>query len=198
MPAASHGFTLMEMIVVMFIIGIIATFAVTSLSRDPADLVEEEARRLHALLQLASEEAVMQSEELAIEFHTDGYRFMRLESNGEQWTWVPLSRDRIFRPRCLHDLVHMEVALEGEGVELVSMGCATEMDHDSDVKDKDKSAESAEEDQAYPRIFVLSSGELTPFEITLPVNDEGAAFRLVGYMHGEMRFLRPGEALDDA
>lgn len=185
------------MIVVVFIIGIITTIAVTSLNRDPVDLVEEEARRLHALMQLASEEATLQSREFAIQFHKDGYQFMRLETNGEQWNWTPVSGDRILRPRCLHDLVQMEVSLEGEETELVTMGCAGGKVEQSD-EDESSIFDAPEEEELHPRIFLLSSGEMTPFEITLPVNDEGESYRLVGHLHGEVVYLRPGEDPDDA
>ena len=51
------GFTLVEMMVVLLIIGIIVTFAGFSLRGDPwAERMKEEMQRLAALLSLASEE----------------------------------------------------------------------------------------------------------------------------------------------
>ncbi len=175
----------------MVLIGIIASFAMVSIGRDSKDLVLEEANRLQALIQLASDEAVLQSRELALQFHKDGYRFMRLDTDGENWQWATLDGDSVFKPRCLDDLVKIEVTLEGESATLESMDC-----HDGvpgSAKQATEEHDRRREEPVYPRVFLLSSGEMTPFEIALPVNDKGDKFRLVGQIQGFLKLYYPGE-----
>lgn len=190
----------MELLVVIVLIAIITSFALVSIGRDTRDLVQEEAARLQALMQLASDEAVMNSRELAVQFHKDGYRFLRLDVSGEHWRWTPLDGDAVFRPRCLEDPVHMQVALEGQGVELESMNCGGDAPaaggQTQDQATADDKQDGQEDDTHYPRVFFLSSGEITPFEISLPINDQGDQFRLVGQMQGELRLFFPGEKDD--
>jgi len=198
-PVGQQGFTLIELLVVIVLIGIIASFAMVSISRNPKDLVLEEAQRLQALLQLASDEAVLQSRELALQFHKDGYRFLRLDTDGENWQWTALDEDQVFRPRCLDDLVKMEVTLEGEGAELESMRCRDGTPGATESDETDNSG--FQEAPVYPRVFLLSSGEMTPFEIALKLADTQAQddvpFYLIGQIHGALKLYYPGEDLDD-
>jgi general secretion pathway protein H len=63
---SSKGFTLLEIMVVIVIVGIVLSFMTLSTGSDRrAEQLEREAQRIVTLLQLASEQAVMRSEQLA-------------------------------------------------------------------------------------------------------------------------------------
>ena len=80
----SAGFTLLELMVVLVLIGIIFTFAMLSLGGDDiGELMELETHRMMTLLDLASDEAVLRGEELAVLFSENGYEFLVL--NEERW-----------------------------------------------------------------------------------------------------------------
>ena len=77
LPRLSRGFTLIELMVVIVILGIIASFAVLSVgNRDASAALEEEVQRLAALLQLASEEAVITGRQLGLRITPGGYLFV--------------------------------------------------------------------------------------------------------------------------
>jgi general secretion pathway protein H len=73
---AVRGFTLLELLVVVVILGIAA--GVVSLSVAPREdrLVEREAQRLGALFRLAQDEARVRGRPVAWEATTQGYRFL--------------------------------------------------------------------------------------------------------------------------
>jgi len=87
------GFTLIEMLVVLLIIGIIMSMVTLSIrSDDRAEKMEEEMQRIQALLKMAREEAVMQDEDIALRVSDNSYAFEVLGEKG----WQPISDDKIF------------------------------------------------------------------------------------------------------
>ncbi|MDX9739846.1 MAG: type II secretion system minor pseudopilin GspH [Gammaproteobacteria bacterium] len=139
-PEKRHegGFTLLEVLIVVLIVGIVSGLAVIAVRDDPGERVATEAQRLSALLTLASQESVLQSRELAVEFGRDGYRFLVLEEDG--WTEHD---DPVFRARTLPDNITLQPVIEGDDV-----------------------ARRAARGRREPRIYLLSGGEMTPFAIT--------------------------------
>lgn len=143
----SRGFTLLEIMVVLVIISIILTFA--TLSGDTgARQLENEARRLAALLNIASEETIMNSREYRVVFGANGYSFYQFAGAG-RWDLI---EDDLLRPREFPEGYSLILTLEGEKIEPGKS--------DAD----DLAAEAA--------VYFLSSGEVTSFEVEL-VNGHG-------------------------
>ncbi|MFT5642693.1 MAG: general secretion pathway protein H [Janthinobacterium sp.] len=94
-----RGFTLIELLVVMAIIGV--TLGLVSLNAIPSQqqTLEKEAQRIALLLQLARDEAIVRSRQVAFEADPERYRFLVL--NEKQWQLVTrddLLRERAFKP----------------------------------------------------------------------------------------------------
>ena len=163
---SSRGFTLLEVLVVMVIIGVVISFAALSLKGDDNSL-DEEARRLQALLVLTGQEAVLQSREMAVEFTSDGYDFLAFD--GEQWQ--PLADDEVLRTRRLPE--NLVIDYQAEGDQLT-------------VGTKD-------DETAPPRIYFLSSGEATPFRLTLHRRGESDDYILSGDARGKTKLSGAGD-----
>jgi general secretion pathway protein H len=155
-----QGFTLLELLMVLFIAGIILSYAVLSGGYpSPRDRLEREARRLAALMELALEESILQSRELGVLFSPRGYRFMAL--NGDQWE--ALAQDRLLRARELPEGMAFELRIDDLSVEL-------EPSKESEV----------------PQVYLFSSGEITPFNATLRVAGADALITLSGQPDGKL------------
>jgi len=90
---AVRGFTLLELLVVMVIVGItlgIVTFNATPNSRQA---LQSDAQRIALLLQLARDEAIVRNRPIAFEADTERYRFLLREGN----TWLALAQDDLLR-----------------------------------------------------------------------------------------------------
>jgi general secretion pathway protein H len=92
---AVRGFTLVELMVVMVIIGI--TLGMVSLNAipGPRQNLQNEAQRLALLLQLARDEAIVRNRLVAFEADSERYRFLvRNETR-----WDPVTQDDLLRER---------------------------------------------------------------------------------------------------
>lgn len=160
-PAARHaGFTLIELLVVLVLIGIIVSFAVLSAGTSGEREAELEARRLAALIDLAGEEAVLKSREMAVLFSPDGYQFLAL---GDDNAWAALD-DRVLRQRTLPAGFSLKLSVDGLPVDIA------------------KPQETPE-----PQVFLLSDGERSAFEVDLGVADGGVRYRVTGPMLGDLQ-----------
>lgn len=103
-PCAWGGFTLVELLVVMCIVGVIAAMA--AISASPADRARtlDEARRLAMLLELARAEARAVGRSIAWLPQPAGYTFRRMSDDG---TWVAFPEDSPFRRRTLPEAVRL-------------------------------------------------------------------------------------------
>jgi general secretion pathway protein H len=81
------GFTLIEILVVVFIIATMSGVMVVQLTRDDTDKLHDEGDRLAAVLQAAQDEAVLQSNVFVFEAREKKYRFLRIEKD----KFVPLT-----------------------------------------------------------------------------------------------------------
>ena len=177
----SQGFTLIELLVVLVLIGIITSFAVMSIGNQAADQLKHEARRLRAVVRLAADESVLNGREIGMVFTHDGYHFSKLKPAGDRYIWVkiPKEEDRTLRPYKLPDNVELDIVVNGgtEPVDLKTASNDSESSSEADDSgnanpglsqegnDNKKKAEKVEED--HPQVVLLSSGEVTPFQLVL-------------------------------
>ncbi|MES2152657.1 MAG: type II secretion system minor pseudopilin GspH [Pseudomonadota bacterium] len=93
-----RGFTLIELMVVMVIIGI--TLGLVSLNAlpSPQQNLQNEAQRIALLLQLARDEAIVRNRLVAFEADSERYRFLvRNETRWDPVTEEDLLRERAFK-----------------------------------------------------------------------------------------------------
>lgn len=166
------GFTLLEVIVVVFIIGLMATFA--SLSVGGGDrYLQQEAQRLIGLVQLAGEEAIINGQEYGLEFNKTGYQFGLI---GNENKITPLEEDDgVFRARTMPNGIF--IALEINGEEIFLQEASGEEDDDSEQKSI---------------IYLLSSGEMTPFMAEFRT-EEREGYRVQGDFIGNITYLGRAE-----
>jgi len=106
----SSGFTLVELLVVMVIIGITLGLATLNAIPSPRQDLQQEAKRLALLLQLARDEAIVRNRLVAFEANGERYRFVVRGDSG----WEPVTRDDLLRERVFKN-APLRLVLEPNG-----------------------------------------------------------------------------------
>ncbi|MGB5740523.1 MAG: type II secretion system minor pseudopilin GspH [Woeseia sp.] len=155
---AQRAFTLIEVMVVVVIVGIISAVVLlsTGLLEDDRDM-QEETRRMATLLELAADEAVLQSRDFGLEMTQTAYRFVEYDPYQERW--FAITDDDILRPRNLATDLRFELFVEDRRV-LLNTELA-QLTADDDDEQNDRQAKYA------PQALILSGGELSPFRLLL-------------------------------
>lgn len=91
----SRGFTLLELLVVMVIVGITLGVVSFNAMQSEQQILQNDAQRIALLLQLARDEAIVRNRPIAFEAEADRYRFLLREGN----TWQILTQDDLLRER---------------------------------------------------------------------------------------------------
>jgi general secretion pathway protein H len=157
-PTNSAGFTLLEILVVVIIIGVVASVFLLSVDTGDQDPVRDQARRFAALTRLAGQEAMLGSRDMAVELFADGYRFVV----NEEQEWRPVE-DAVLSPQQFPEGISWEVHIDGVG----------------------NGSVTADE---VPRIYLFSTGEMTPFEVTLGIDGQDDSYRVTGGLDGKLDF----------
>jgi general secretion pathway protein H len=148
----SGGFTLIEILVVVVIIGIVTVGAMLSLSfTGPDRELHTEGDRLADLMNYAQEQGELQTRELGLYCTDHSYQFLAFDARRN--LWVPVADDDALRPRNLPDALKLQLDVEGREVVLASPA--------------DEQKKKIAPQDLLPHVMIFSNGDLTSFRVTL-------------------------------
>jgi general secretion pathway protein H len=175
-PARLAGFTLLEILVVVLIIGIVSAGILLSLNFAGKDTaLETESQRLLSLVKYARDQAELQTRNYGILFSQNGYEFVVYDVR--QGTWRPVYEDDALRARTLPSGLDFKLVVDARDIVLHDrMPSAPASDSDSD------SSASA----FAPQVMIFSSGDLSSFSVTLERASAGRSITLDENQDGDV------------
>ena len=166
------GFTLIELMVVMVIIGLLAATTYLSLGGSGRDSqLEQERDRLGALIEYVRERAALQTVEYGLRCEQGAYRFLMYDNRQGLWIEDPL--DDSLRARKLPAGVEIALVVENRAIVLPrspaprppqtrsTPGSLIPAQRDATATSQGTAAELK------PQVMLYSSGDLTSFKLTL-------------------------------
>ncbi|HYJ41328.1 MAG TPA: type II secretion system minor pseudopilin GspH [Steroidobacteraceae bacterium] len=173
--AQSRGFTLLELMVVVFIIGLITAAAVITFGGDRRDTeLDKEAERIDALLGYVREQAELQTRDYGIRINDHTYSFVVFDVMQNEWRTN--DEDDALREREFPEGLVPSVVLEGRPIVL------------NVQKDDKKGLEDFK-----PQIMVFANGDLSSFEITLQREGGGEKARIYTDDQADILMMLPGD-----
>ena len=206
------GFTLLEILVVVLIIGIVTAGVLFSISFAGKDTeLETESRRLLSLMDYAREQAELQTRDYGIFFGQHGYEFVVYDVRTGAWRNV--FEDDALRQRDLPSGLEFKLVVDARPIVLsdtmkappptktadsqpgsmphipvphAGSGSNTDAGSDSDSKpDSDSDTDSGASGFA-PQVMIFSSGDLSSFSITLERASAGRSITLDENQDGDI------------
>lgn len=154
------GFTLLEIMLVLLLMGMISVGVVMTLPSS-ANLDKSSkwhAQRFSTLLQFAQDQALISNSELGIEFSEQVYQFAFYDLRSKKWK--PVEDSRIGGSIELPASIIAEYNLAG------SVWDEIEQEDDDPFKEQEYLVQiegQEKEIKISPQVFIMSSGEVTPF-----------------------------------
>lgn len=173
------------MIIIIATVSAVAILSLGLLGDDRA--LEQEARRLRSLVQLAGDEALMQGREFGLEFMRSGYRFVEYDPFTNRWS--ELTGDELLRPRALEEGITFELFLEDRAVQLREQPMQLPDEDEDEDKDKDQRRDErsgVEKDDYAPHVLIMSSGDVTPFDVVIVRDTDDAEVLLATNDAGQL------------
>lgn len=132
------GYTLIEVLIVIFIISIVTSVTLLTISRNENRDIETFAKELTQMVALAEEQAMLEPNVLGISLAQNNVQFSSLSKEKNKSVWLPLT-DHVLKRFAVPGNIQISLQVAGSTVELNSGT------------------------QSLPQIIFSTNGDVTPF-----------------------------------
>ncbi|NVK23659.1 MAG: hypothetical protein HWE10_01920 [Gammaproteobacteria bacterium] len=180
----------MELLLVLTLMAFLFSMVkIPDLTKEPFDVVENEAKKVAHLIDLASDYAVLNNALLGFAVKEQSYAFLAFD--GERWLEIP---EAPFIKNQLEENLLLSIQLDGLEWQEQSLISAVEWINEEEQEEIQQSLDQAPEDVfLFPQVFILPSGEISPFDLDILYSD-GFDIEIAFKVRGE--FTAPVKVYD--
>jgi len=151
------GYTLIEILIVLFILGIVTSVALLSIGRNDNKQMESFANEITQIMTLAEEQAMLEPNVLGLSIAEHSFEFASLQptKGSNKKAWLPLE-DVILGKHPIPKNIQLGIVLGGGALDA----------------DKEKSKG--------PQIIISMNGDMTPFTIYVGKRGEKPKYAIIG------------------
>jgi general secretion pathway protein H len=167
---ASAGFTLVEIMVVVFIVGLVTAGIIVTYAGNNRDTeLDKEAERLDALIGYVREQAELQTRDYGLRMDRLRYEFVVFDPIANQWRTV--NEDNVLRERPIPEGLIPGLVVEGRSVVL-----DTRKPTVTDFK---------------PQVLIFGNGDISSFEVSFEREGTGERARIYSDEDSMVRLSLP-------
>ncbi len=194
------GFTLIEVMVVIALIGIIATMVQFTFSgKRPEDSLKEVSFRFAGVFESAVNYGLLNNVELGLIVKDNSYQFLGYD--GVKWSEI--SQQDWLSVQELPEGVELTLTLDDLPIEEPMLFDSSIFTEQSNEYLSFDDIEAKKEKQIIPQVYILSGGDITPFSLTFHFNEQASisddlselAYRVTGIYSTPLTI--EGPVLDD-
>lgn len=195
-----EGFTLIEVMVVIALIGIIATMVQYTFSgKRPEDALKEASFQFSGIFENAANYGLLNNIELGLYVKDNSYQFLGYD--GVKWSEIP-SQEWLAIQEMPED-IELTLTLDDLPIDEPMLFDSSVLAEESNSYLSFDEIEAKKEKIIIPQVYILSGGEITPFSLTFQFTEEASlyndlsefAYRATGIY--SPRLTIEGPVLDD-
>lgn len=172
--SSGHGFTLIEVLVVLIIMAIVATMvSVSIIGADRTVRLRNLAEEISLMIPLAEQQAILQPTQIGIVFadhHYKFYRYVSDDNDPSQGDWKLIKDDRVFVTKNYSNDITVKIQVPQNVQNVIDQ---------SDIYIR-------------PQLMMFSSGDILPFTMTLAIKNNAPLYKITGEANGTVTLERLG------
>lgn len=158
------GFTLLELMMVVFVIGIMASLTVMSIGGNTEREFRRDVARIQQVFILAQDEAPFAGEEIGFALDPNGESYSFLTFDDKKIAWEPLEKEG-FTEHKLPQQYEVSLEISGDRVDLARV--YKEAYKKSDKLDNWLTEDKPKKKSPVPLLIFFSDGHYTPFSLQI-------------------------------
>ncbi len=179
------GFTFVEIVVALAIVAIMVAMATAFIGPNKKGDLKNHAYKLLGQLEIAHEESIIRGVEFGLRVEDDGYQFLIYN----QEKWEPLEEHQFLKGQEFDEPFALFVNVDGQE-SLLQNASPESASSKSDGEQEESELEEAKPIKP-PQIYMLSSGELNDFYLTIGLDEsDGYFYRIGGNYLGDFKISK--------